>query len=446
MSREDPLSAGKLTNIFRTSPKDPLRIINREGTAIEFKESFNMSGMAQYFKTIAAFANNSGGYIIFGVGDKPRRLVGLKENNLVQFENIKVEEFTKNLLEYFSPEIKWNHCTFEYKDMSFGVIYTYPLLRKPCICKKVYDDKNSKYALKEGDIYYRYGGRSERIHYEELNAIIDSTRKAEEKQWIEFIKKVSKIGVENAGLLDLNTGVVSGGGGSVVIDEDILSKIAFVKEGEFVEINGIPTLRVIGNVQDVRSGRIVVRENTKRVIHAIEPNDIIRAFLEGSVVEDPLGYIKTICSYSSAYFPLYYFLAQASKTKEEAIRIVEDTRSRGRTKEKLLERLNGKMIPQIIISASESDAARKKRKLREKWLNGGLEIIQEELNYSLSALMSLNHDEIIAREKTIRHRLLEIYEQYYESASSTVASDMRKAICRIDEILFFARTDYSGPN
>lgn len=90
-----------------------MRIINREGSTIEFKESYSHSGMAQYFKTIAAFANNTGGYIIFGVGDKPRRLIGLKDKNLAQFEDIKVEEFTKNLLEYFSPEIKWDHCTFE---------------------------------------------------------------------------------------------------------------------------------------------------------------------------------------------------------------------------------------------------------------------------------------------------------------------------------------------
>lgn len=35
-----PLSSEKLTGIFRTSPKDAARIINREGTTIEFKESY----------------------------------------------------------------------------------------------------------------------------------------------------------------------------------------------------------------------------------------------------------------------------------------------------------------------------------------------------------------------------------------------------------------------
>ena len=166
------LSLENLTGIFRVSPKEPSRIINREGTTIEFKESYNHGNMAQYFKAMAAFANNQGGYILFGIGDKPRRLLGLKDKSLSQFEELKVEDFTKALLDYFSPEIKWEHCTFEFHDMSFGVIYVYPLMRKPCICKKHYDAQNAKYSLKEGDIYYRYGGRSERIRYAELASII----------------------------------------------------------------------------------------------------------------------------------------------------------------------------------------------------------------------------------------------------------------------------------
>ena len=105
MKPKNPLSLEILTGIFRTSPKDPTRIINREGSNIEFKESYSHANMAQYFKTIAAFANNIGGYILFGVGDKPRRLIGLKDSSLAQFEGIKVEELTSNLSDYFSPEI-----------------------------------------------------------------------------------------------------------------------------------------------------------------------------------------------------------------------------------------------------------------------------------------------------------------------------------------------------
>ena len=47
MQKGNPLSADILINLFRTSPKDPLRIINREGSTIEFKESYSHAGMAQ---------------------------------------------------------------------------------------------------------------------------------------------------------------------------------------------------------------------------------------------------------------------------------------------------------------------------------------------------------------------------------------------------------------
>ena len=146
MANTNPLSEEKLKKLFKTSDRDTVRIVNRESSTIEFKESYSHAGMAQYFKTMAAFANNAGGYIVFGVGDKPRNLIGLKDKNLSQFEELKVEEFTKNLLEYFSPEIKWEHCTFEFLGMSFGVIYTFPLKKKPCVCKKVYDSQNKKYS------------------------------------------------------------------------------------------------------------------------------------------------------------------------------------------------------------------------------------------------------------------------------------------------------------
>lgn len=325
MQKGNPLSADILTNLFRTSPKDPLRIINREGSTIEFKESYSHANMAQYFKTIAAFANNSGGYIIFGVGDNPRRLLGLKEKKLSQFEELKFEEFTKNLLEYFSPEIRWGHCTFEYKGMSFGVIYTQPLLNKPCICKKSYDTQNPKYTLKEGDIFYRYGGRSERIRYEELSAIIDHARKVEEQLWLNFAQRAAKVGIENACLLDLGTGKITGNGGSIVIDENLLSKIAFIKEGEFVETKGKPAIRLIGDIEDVSTGKIVVRETTRKVVKAIEPNDLIKAFLKGINVEDPLEYIRAICSATTGNYPIYFLLQQANASINDAIKMVDDT-------------------------------------------------------------------------------------------------------------------------
>ena len=432
MKVNEPLSLEHLTTIFRTSPKDPLRIINREGTSIEFKTSFNFGGMAQYFKTIAAFANNSGGYIIFGVGDKPRRLIGLKDKSLNQFEDLKVEDFTKNLSEYFSPEIKWDHCTFEFKELSFGVIYTYPLRNKPCICKKAYEDKNPKYTLKEGDIYYRYGGRSERIKYSELSAIIDEARRMEEAKWLDFAKRAVRIGVDNACLLDLENGKISEGGGTIVIDEQLLSKIAFIKSGEFVEEKGKPALRLIGDIQGLETGKIIVRETTKKVIRAIEAEDVIKSFLLSQPVEEPQEYIRSICSATSANYPVYYFIKEANINIADAIAVVEKSAARGNARKNLLDRLNGKKIEPGTISERQSEV---KRTFYQQWKNAQIPDDIEDVDKCIAALLALSAEEIKSGETYIKQRLYKIYSDYYKNAKSGTASNIRKAICRVDEAL-----------
>ncbi len=433
---KNPLSPEILSGIFRASPKDISRIVNREGTTIEFKESYSHGSMAQYFKTMAAFSNNIGGYILFGVGDKPRRLLGLTEKSLSQFEGLKVEYLTKNLLDYFSPEIKWDHCTFEFRNLSFGVIYTYPLIRKPCMCKKHYDAQSSKYSLKEGDIYYRYGGRSERIHYPELSAIIDESRRNEEQQWINFAKKAARIGVANAVLLDLNSGDLSGNGGTVVLDRDLIQKISFIQEGKFVETNGTPTLRLIGDVTEIVTGKVVVTESTRKVVKAIEPSDIIYLFLQDIIVDEPIEYVKRICSASSANYPIYFFLRQADVALTNVINLIKDTTSRGVAKNRLIERLEGKLVDRKIITKLTTRAAKKKEEYRQCWLTESMPDTIEHLGYCTESLLYLSNEEITDHQQYIRSLLLKFFNTDYEKATAIDASNMRKALCRIDEALY----------
>ena len=47
-------------------------LFHREGQCLEFKEQFNLAGLADYFRDFAAFSNNRGGDLIFGVTDTPR--------------------------------------------------------------------------------------------------------------------------------------------------------------------------------------------------------------------------------------------------------------------------------------------------------------------------------------------------------------------------------------
>lgn len=49
------------------------------------------------------------------------------------------------------------------------------------------------------------------------------------------IENIIRNGIENTAILNLKTGEVEGKSGNFVIDESLLPKIQFIKEGEFVE-------------------------------------------------------------------------------------------------------------------------------------------------------------------------------------------------------------------
>ena len=87
---KEPLSESVLAKIFKTSPQNPEKLIKREDKNHEFKESYNNGSMASYLKTMAAFANNDGGYIVFGITDSPRLLKGLDEKGYKVMDCIQV--------------------------------------------------------------------------------------------------------------------------------------------------------------------------------------------------------------------------------------------------------------------------------------------------------------------------------------------------------------------
>lgn len=441
---KEPLSEEMLAKIFKTSPQDTEKLIKREDKNHEFKESYHNGNMATYLKTMAAFANNDGGYIVFGIGDSPRLLKGLSDKSYRQFDELSVETFTVMLNDHFAPSIEWTNCIYQFKGKNFGIIYVYPSKNKPVICKKTRDHQNNKYALKESDIYYRYSGRSERIKYPELQRIIEEKRKAEEKQWLEFISRAAKIGVENASLLDLGSGVIEEGGNKIILDEDLLQKVRFIKEGYFVERYGAPALRLIGDVQTVGTGKIIY-QGTRKVIRAIEQTDVIEAFLNGEMVDSPIDYIKRICSSTTGNLPVFYYINIANLTKDEALAVVNDTTARGTAKKKLLSRLeNFTQIATKTFPENETATTRIRKSYCKQWIEETIGNIdhEDELKHCLVSIIFISPEMIIDHISFIKEKLLELYKIYYENANSGVAGVFREAFCYIDNITYFA----SQPN
>jgi len=225
--------------LLKLHPTIPYRVISRESNFLEFKEVFNWNSKDKYAKSIAAFANNKGGFLIFGVKSNPRNLVNLKSRNFESLDEARIAEYLNGV---FSPEISWNKFVHEIKNIRIGVIFIQESLNKPIVCIK------NDGVLKEAEIYYRYNGRSEKIKYPELIKLISEIREQERKGWTELIKKIAKIGPSNTAILDVGKGKIEGAGGSLVIEEKLIPKLNFIRQGKFGK-KGIPTLKLMGDVK-----------------------------------------------------------------------------------------------------------------------------------------------------------------------------------------------------
>jgi len=178
-----------LFNILKKKSKEG-NITARESSEIEFKEGFNFLNVAEYSRYMASFANRSGGYIIFGIKDSPRKIIGI---TLDKFNELPQEKITGFLIEYFSPEIKWNIGSVEYDGKTIGYIYAYEAENKPVICKK-----NKDNTIKNGEVYYRYRAQTRNIEYGEFREIIDKIKEKENQNWIRVFKDITRIGPEKA--------------------------------------------------------------------------------------------------------------------------------------------------------------------------------------------------------------------------------------------------------
>ena len=221
------------------------RVKSRERHNLEYKEAFGLSSWAKYAKTMAAFANNQGGYILFGIKDSPREVKGVN----AAFNDFKQEKFTESLNSLFSPELIWECGTVDVDGVLIGFIYTEESYSKPVISLR----SESSEKINSGDVFYRYRGRSEKIKYPEMNRIIEERAKKERDQILKLMETIRKSDTTNLGIVNYNNGRFSTPYGTdIAVDKklvmQVLRKAKYIKKGSFDETEGIPVLKVTGNI------------------------------------------------------------------------------------------------------------------------------------------------------------------------------------------------------
>lgn len=425
------LSEIALLKIFKKSTRNASLIGTNEGITVEYKESFGWKSLSEYFKAMAAFSNRDGGYIIFGIKDKPHELLGLKSEALKRFEKIDNQVWSTHLREHFSPEIIWEKIIFNFEGNNYGVLYTYSAKEKPVICKKDADE------LRKGAIYYRYNSQNSEIDYPELHNTIEEEKNKINSIWMQTIRQIGDSGVTKTALLDLKSGKMTGANTSLYIDESLLNDISFVQEGSFVETGGNPALKVVGQVQTVVGAqRVVVEQERNKAINA---DEIINSFITQEKVNNPLEFVKQICYQNTGNMPVYYYLNLANKNDDEAISFIESVPINSMSKDLLKRRISQKEIKFVRCSNSISAASKRKTAYLQSLLEESLIIptSETELKYCLSAIRGLERSQIKDHKDYILNVMYEIYTNYFNNQPfSSIKPEFRYSLCWIDEAMY----------
>lgn len=425
------LSEIALLKIFKKSTRNASLIGTNEGITVEYKESFGWKSLSEYFKAMSAFSNRDGGYIIFGIKDKPHELLGLKSEALKRFEEIDNQVWSTHLREHFSPEIIWEKIIFNFEGNNYGVLYTYSAKEKPVICKKDADE------LRKGAIYYRYNSQNSEIDYPELHNTIEEEKNKINSIWMQTIRQIGDSGVTKTALLDLKSGKMTGANTSLYIDESLLNDISFVQEGSFVETGGNPALKVVGQVQTVVGAqRVVVEQERNKAINA---DEIINSFITQEKVNNPLEFVKQICYQNTGNMPVYYYLNLANKNDDEAISFIESVPINSMSKDLLKRRISQKEIKFVRCSNSISAASKRKTAYLQSLLEESLIIptSETELKYCLSAIRGLERSQIKDHKDYILNVMYEIYTNYFNNQPfSSIKPEFRYSLCWIDEAMY----------
>ena len=244
---DGPLSPARLARLLPAKPGTPGSLAITETDQIECKKSINFE-----MRTIAAFANNKGGYFVFGVENGSFNVVGLVGD---KFEKYDLNKLNQHIRTQLGIGLEIQIKTHQIDGKSVGIAYIGPAHTKPVIFIQSSGD------TAQGHIYYRYPGEDRLISPTDLQHIIEQ-RIQQLSQTIlsKHLANIMRFGIENAAVVDLVTGEVDGKAGSFLIDADLLPQISFIKDGEFVERSGAPTLKLIGEVAPTKAAVVAIKE------------------------------------------------------------------------------------------------------------------------------------------------------------------------------------------
>lgn len=430
-----PLDPDFISAQFAVDSHGTWRLRSGETERHECKASFGFKHYWEWIRAIAALANNQGGYIFFGVhdkgngsaaadADKSYAVTGMSNND---FANADPADFTKLIRSYLDPTPSVRTLVTMVGNKTIGVMHVEQHPGRPVIARGG-DGK----VIKEGDIFFRYQGSCERIKYSDLRTILDERDRAARLDVLPLVEKLLELGPARTLIADLEKGVLEDGRRPIVIDPTLLDQIKFIREGEFNEKVGAPTLRLVGDV--------IVNEDKveTRIIRAnITPDAVMRNYLLEEKVAHPIDYLAHSAHSSREWQPLWYYINLAGISTEDAIGYLKaENASQPTHRDGAIARLRGKK------SAFKVNAGRPKQ-LVKAFGEGLIDEPKDDSEAHKFALAVQGLPSGQDRLDEIRELLLKCYNRATNQSSShkNLRSAVFRAACRLDELRWKPKED-----
>lgn len=292
--RRDPTLAERARALFKKQANGIWHLVGGETDQCECKVMFDPSKLTSVVRTIAALANNKGGFLFYGITNSGCEVQGLRDEGFAKTDIVKITEKVKA---HLVPTPTFTKDMLAFDGLNVGLLYVEKYPDPPIVVCRDGD------GLNDGDVLFRYPGQSARIKYGDMLAMLKARdQRAQER----LAAAAGRIAEGKAATLDLDTGVIEGKTGNLIIDEELLPKVQFIREGEFDETHGAPTLRLIGDVTVVGAGQ------TKTVHKNVTDELVLLDFLKQEPVAEPMQYVLHSAHTGRAWLPLFSY-ARATK-------------------------------------------------------------------------------------------------------------------------------------
>ena len=213
-----------------------------------------------------------------------------------------------------------------------------------------------------------------------------------------------------------------------MIDQKLAESLKFIKEGEFDEKLGAPTLKLIGEVSPIA----VNGASSSIVSHAaIFQEDILEKFLTQAKVDQPIQYIYAGLAQSRLWLPIFYFARMIAKSNAEIAELVGALKISQKGKKKMLiERVS---VRRTAFAKATTKAA---TKFAEQVAKGSIQ-----LPASIDEVIPFSQGLTAVKKTTASlEELLKAVQRSCEIAEfsndGNAMGAIFKAACRIDELFF----------